>query len=93
MVPVQTNDRVSDPDATTDDPAKRDPAEIITVIKIRHEHLEKRLGRSLRRRHRLDDGFKQRRHVVVGVRQIPFGETLFRARVDDREIELFVSGL
>src|ERR1700737_4085950 len=43
-VPVQTDDRVSHADAAAPDAPKGNPAEIIAVIKIRHEHLEERLG-------------------------------------------------
>src|SRR5207249_2966510 len=90
---VKTDNRIANADTAADDPAERDPAEIVAVIEIRNQHLEKWFGRNLRRRHGFNDALKQRRHVCARVRQVPLGETLFRARVNHRKIELLIGRL
>ncbi len=43
----------------------RQPAEIIAVIKVRHQYLQRSIGVSLGRRSGLHDGFKQRLQILA----------------------------
>src|SRR5207253_10451793 len=92
-VAMKTDNRIANADAAADDPAKCDPAEIVAIVEIRNEHLEKRLGGNLRRRHRFNYGLKQRRRVCARVRQVAPGKTFFGARVNHRKIKLLIRAL
>jgi len=70
------------------DPSQRYSAEIIAVIKIGNEHLKKWLRRNCWRRHIFHDRLKKRRHVFVVFVQLAQCETVFRAGVNDREVQL-----
>src|ERR1041384_640555 len=89
---MKTNDRIANAYFTADNSSKRDPAEIIAVVEIRNEHLEKGLARCLRWRHRFDDRLKKRNHIPALIGQISFRESFLCARVNNRKIELFVGG-
>ena len=43
-VAMNANDRIADRDAAADDAPEGDPAEVIAVMQVGDEHLEKRLG-------------------------------------------------
>src|SRR5439155_24615969 len=43
-VAMKTDNRIANADAAADDPAKCDPAEIVAIVEIRNQHLEKRFG-------------------------------------------------
>src|SRR6266446_9761856 len=49
LIAMNANDGIAHAHAPTHDSSEGDSSEIIAVIQVRHEHLEKRVGRSLRR--------------------------------------------
>src|SRR5207248_2854034 len=92
-VAMDADDRVADPNATTNDTSERDPSKIIAVIQIRDEHLKEWLAGNFWRRHVLDDCLKERRHVFIVFVQFAHGKTVLRAGINDREIELLIGCL
>ena len=89
---MDANDRVSDANATAHNASKRNASKVIAIVEIRNEHLKERFRGNFRRRHILDDGLKQRCHVFAVVMKLAHGETILRARIDNREIELLIRG-
>ena len=92
-ISVNANNRVGDRYPSTHDSAERDPTEIIAVVQVRHQHLEKWLWRERWRRHVFNNRVEQRCQVFIAVVQFAHREAVLRARVDDREIELLVTRL
>src|SRR6266404_4959772 len=90
-IAMKTDNRIANAHAAANDATKRDAPDIITVLKIRDQHLKERIGRNFRWRHVLDDSFEQRSHVFVLILQFPHGKTIPGAGVDDRKIELLVA--
>ena len=88
---MNANNRIADRDASADDSAKRNTAQIIAVVEIRNEHLEVRLRRDLRRRDIFDDRLEERSHIFAVLVNLAHREAILRARVDDRKIELLVA--
>ena len=75
------------------DPSQRYSAEIIAVIKIGNEHLKKWLRRNCWRRHIFHDRLKERRHVFIVFVQLAQCETVLRAGINDREVQLLIGCL
>src|SRR2546423_4990771 len=92
-IPVNANNRVGDRYPSTHDSAERDPTEIIAVVQVRHQHLKKWLWRERWRRDVFNNRVEQRRQIFIVVVQFAHRETDLCTRVDDREIELLVTGL
>src|SRR2546423_1285490 len=61
-IAMNAKDGIPNRDPAAHDPTESDPSNIFTVSKIRDEHLEKRIGRYLRRRHVLNYGLEKRSH-------------------------------
>src|SRR5205823_4146723 len=92
-IAMKTDNRIANAHAAANDATKRDAPDIITVLKIRDQHLKKRIGRNFRRRHVLNNCLEQRSHVFVLIVQFAHGKTIPGARVDDRKIELLIARL
>ena len=92
-IELANGDRVADFHPSVEDPADRNPAQVVAGIEVRHEHLERRLTITARRRHRIDDGVEQRTEVRSLLRGFQAGRARPRARVQDRKIELFLRGV
>src|SRR6266403_2235351 len=90
-IAMKTDNRIANADAAADDAPESDAPDIITVIKIRNEHLKKRIGRNFRRRDVLNNGLEKRSHVFVLIIQFAHGKTIPGAGVDDRKIELLIA--
>src|SRR6266705_3032076 len=90
-IAMKTDNRIANVDAAADDATESDAPDIITVLKIRNEHLKERIGRNFRRRHMLNNGLEKRSHVFVLIIQFAHGETIPGAGVDDRKIELLIA--
>src|SRR5205823_6906263 len=90
-IAMKTDNRIANADAAANDATKSDAPDIITVLKIRDEHLKKRIGRNFRRRHMLNNGLEKRSHVFVLIIQFAHGKTIPGAGVDDRKIELLIA--
>src|SRR5215468_2230042 len=89
-VPVNADNRVTDGNTPAHDASKRNASKIITVIQVRHEHLEERLARDFWRRNIFYDGLKKRCHIPVLFMQLADGKPVLRARINDWKIELLV---
>src|SRR5205814_2740666 len=68
-ITMKTNNRIANTHTAADDATESDAPDIITVLKIRDEHLEKRLGRNFRWRHVLNNSLEQRSHVFALILQ------------------------
>src|SRR6266403_3705336 len=90
-IAMKTDNRIANADAAANDATKSDAPDIITVIKIRDQHLKKRIGRNFRRRHVLNNGLEKRSHVFVLIVQFAHSKTIPGAGVDDRKIELLIA--
>src|SRR5882762_4749508 len=89
-IAMKTDNRIANAHAAANDSTKSDAPDIITVLKIRDEHLKKGIGRNFRRRHVLNNSLEERSHVFVLIVQFAHGKTVPGARVDDRKIELLI---
>src|SRR5438309_4349630 len=90
-IAMKTDNRIANAHAAADDATKSDAPDIITVFKIRDEHLKERIGRNFRRRHVLNNRLEKRSHVFVLIIQFAHGKTIPGAGVDDRKIELLIA--
>src|SRR6266446_1012903 len=90
-IAMKTDNRIANADAAANDATKSDAPDIITVLKIRDQHLKKRIGRNFRRRHVLNNSLEKRSHVFVLIIQFAHGKTIPGAGVDDRKIELLIA--
>src|SRR5258708_14689553 len=89
-IAVNTDNGISDCNATADDASERNSSQVIAVIQIRDEHLKEWLTRNFWRRHMLHNRLEKRRHVFVVFVQFAHGKAVLRAGVNDWEIELLV---
>src|SRR5437867_5458647 len=92
-IAVNADDGIPDCNATADDAPERNSSEIIAVIEIRHEHLKEWLAGNFWRRHMLHNRLEKRRHIFAVFVHFAHGKTVFRAGVNDWEIELLISRL
>src|SRR6266446_1504638 len=90
-IAMKTDNRIANAHAAANDATESNAPDIIIVIKIRDEHLKKRIGRNLRRRHVLNNGLEKRSHVFVLIVQFAHSKTIPGAGVDDRKIELLIA--
>src|SRR5205823_14882561 len=81
-VAVKADHRIPHGNAPAHDSPERDPSEIIAVIEIRNEHLEKWFVGGFRRRDVLDDGLEEGRHVVAFLSNLACGKPVFGAGVN-----------
>ena len=89
-VGMEADDGLSDLDRAADDPPVSNTAEVITVVEVRHEHLEI-VGVGLFRRGNMPgNGFVQGDESVARINQFAFGEAGFGTGVNVREIKLLV---
>src|SRR6266853_29363 len=90
-IAMKTDNRIANAHAAANDATESNAPDIITVIKIRNEHLKKGIGRNLRWRHVLNNGLEKRSHVFVLIVQFAHGKTIPGAGVNDRKVELLVA--
>src|SRR6266849_4640575 len=90
-ITMKTDNRIANAHAAANDATESNPPDIITVIKIRNEHLKKGIGRNLRWRHVLNNGLEKRSHVFVLIVQFAHGKTIPGAGVNDRKVELLIA--
>src|SRR5713101_5960748 len=90
-IAMKTDNRIANTHAAANDATESNAPDIITVIKIRNEHLKKGIGRNLRWRHVLNNGLEKRSHVFVLIVQFAHGKTIPGAGVNDRKVELLIA--
>ena len=74
------------------DAADADDADVVAVAERGDAHLERAVHVHRRRRHVVDDGLEQRRHVAAAHVRLEAGVAVQRRGVDGVEIELVVGG-
>ena len=71
-----------------EDAADRDTPEVIRVVQVRHQDLQRRLAVARRRRNRLQNRLEQRLKVRARRRQVTRRRAQFRDGVQHRELQL-----
>src|SRR5215471_15872971 len=92
-VPAYHRDLIADRDRAVEDAADGQPAHVIVVIEIGHQHLQRRVFGPVRRRNGSDYLLEQRPQVAAFVIEFVFRDAVARDRVKDREFDLFVVGV
>ena len=75
-------------DRPVPDPADGHPADVVVGRQVRHEQLERMVGRVCGRRGVLDQQLEERPQVGARVGQVHRGRAELGVRVDDREVDL-----
>ncbi len=69
------------------------PSEVVAVVEVRHQHLQRPVGVARRMRNRLDDRFEQRLQILARLVDIGGRRAQLRVGVQHRKIELVFAGI
>ncbi len=90
---MDTDDAVANTDVPAGDLAHRDATDVIAPVKVTDQHVERGRWIGLGRRHGLEDGLKQRDHLVTRIIQLTDHVPVAGAAVKKRGVKLFLGRL